>query len=94
MGPSLDAALSFMVLLLPFLTKYKESSGCTAKSRSAARVAILAGTSTTGCLALKIESNREVERFPIDGDWKPSACQPWYRSIVDYGLMSGEFFCH
>ena len=31
------------------------------------------------------ELSREVERFPIDGDWKPSACQLWYMSIVDYG---------
>ena len=60
MGPSLDAALSFMVLLLPFLTKYKESSGCTAKSRSAAGGAILVGTSAASCLH-EVEWSR--------GDW-------------------------
>ena len=44
MGPSLDAALSLIVLLLLLLTKYEESSGCAAITESAARVAILAGT--------------------------------------------------
>ena len=43
MGPSLDAALLFIVLLLPF-DQVKESSGCAAITESAARVAILAGT--------------------------------------------------
>ncbi len=39
---------------------------------------------------MDVELSREVERFPIDGDWKPSACQHWYKSIVDYGPMSGD----
>ena len=59
MGPSLEAALSLISFLIALFDQVLTSSGCTAKSRSAARVAILAGTSAASGFARKVELSRE-----------------------------------